>query len=499
MFRSLAHRNYRIWFIGALVSNVGAWMQATAQNWVVLTELTDNDAFAVGITMALQFAPQLLLVPITGLIADRFDRRKILMVTQSALMLLGLALGLLLILGHAELWHLYGFALALGLVNAVDNPARQTFVSDLVSSSDMSNAVALNSASFNTARMIGPAVAGFLIVLVGSGWVFVINAVTFLGVLIALAMLRGRQLQRMPRAPRARGQFVAGFRYVSRRPDLMIVFVIVFLIGAFGMNFPIFSSTMAVEFGRGAGEYGLLSSILAIGSLTGALLAARRERARMRIIILASGFFGVAALTAAFMPTYWTFAASTMLIGFAAVTLLTTANGYVQTTTEPELRGRVMALYMAILVGGTPIGAPVVGAVADGMGPRWALGLAAVVAAVAALIGLGWLVFARGMHLARHPRFTWRPVVRFADAPTAAIAVVATRPVHVVRDRRSDGELVPAVPNDRLVPADFSEQVALTSPIALPKPEHREGAASATRRPGSTPMTGPLPRQVASS
>lgn len=499
MFRSLAHRNYRIWFIGALVSNVGAWMQATAQNWVVLTELTDNDAFAVGITMALQFAPQLLLVPITGLIADRFDRRKILMVTQSALMLLGLALGLLLVLGHAELWHLYGFALALGLVNAVDNPARQTFVSDLVSSSDMSNAVALNSASFNTARMIGPAVAGFLIVLVGSGWVFVINAVTFLGVLIALAMLRGKQLQRMPRAPRARGQFVAGFRYVTRRPDLMIVFVIVFLIGAFGMNFPIFSSTMAVEFGRGAGEYGLLSSILAIGSLTGALLAARRERARMRVIILASGFFGVAALTAAFMPTYWTFAASTMLIGFAAVTLLTTANGYVQTTTEPELRGRVMALYMAILVGGTPIGAPVVGAVADGMGPRWALGLAAVVAAVAALIGLGWLVFARGMHLARHPRFTWRPVVRFADAPTAAIAVVATRPVHVVRDRRSDGELVPPVPNDRLVPADFSEQVALTSPIALPKPEHRAGAASASRRPGSTPMTGQIPREAASS
>ena len=195
MFRSLAHRNYRIWFIGALVSNVGAWMQATAQNWVVLTELTDNDAFAVGITMALQFAPQVLLVPFTGLIADRFDRRKILMFTQSALMLLGLGLGLLLILGHAELWHLYLFALALGLVNAVDMPARQTFVSDLVSSSNMSNAVALNSASFNSARLIGPAVAGVLIVLVGSGWVFIINAVSFLAVLGALAMLRGGRLK----------------------------------------------------------------------------------------------------------------------------------------------------------------------------------------------------------------------------------------------------------------------------------------------------------------
>lgn len=484
MFRSLVHRNYRIWFIGALVSNVGAWMQATAQNWVVLTELTDNDAFAVGITMALQFAPQLLLVPVTGLIADRFDRRKILMVTQSALMTLGVALGLLLVFGQAELWHLYVFALLLGIVNAVDTPARQTFVADLVSSSHMSNAVALNSASFNAARMIGPAAAGFLIVLVGSGWVFIINGATFLGVLAALAMLRGRQLTRMPRAPRARGQFVAGFRYVASRPDLVIVFVMVFLIGAFGMNFPIFSSTMAVEFGRGAGEYGLLSSILAIGSLTGALLAARRDRARMRVIIIASGFFGVAVLVAALMPTYWTFAASTMLIGFGAVTILTTANGYVQTTTEPELRGRVMALYMAILSGGTPLGAPIVGAVADAWGPRWALGVAAVAAAVAALIGLGWLVFARGMRVVRHPRSAWRPAVRFADAPTAAIAVVATRPVHLVRDRAKpgEGELVPPVPNDRLVPADFSEQVALTSPIPLPKPQPRERAADVPHR-----------------
>ncbi|MGW9629383.1 MFS transporter [Agromyces sp. NPDC055520] len=478
MFRSLSHRNYRIWFIGALVSNVGAWMQATAQNWVVLTELTDNDAFAVGITMALQFAPQLLLVPITGLIADRFDRRKILMITQSLLMLLGLALGLLLILGHAELWHLYLFAFAFGLVNAVDNPARQTFVSDLVSNADMSNAVALNSASFNTARMIGPAVAGLLIVLVGSGWVFVINAISFLAVLGALAMLRGRQLQRMPRATRARGEFVAGFRYVLGRPDLVVVFVMVFLIGAFGMNFPIFSSTMAVEFGRGAGEYGLLSSILAIGSLTGALLAARRERARIRVIILACAFLGFATLTAALMPDYWTFAASTILIGLGAVTILTTANGYVQTTTKPELRGRVMALYMAILAGGTPIGAPIVGAVADGLGPRWALGLAAVAATVAALIGAGWLVVSRGMRLARHPEYAWRPVVRFADAPTAAIAAVTTQAVPTLRvdqferefgrDREADRELVPTVPNDRLVPADFSEEVALTSPIRLP-------------------------------
>lgn len=435
MFRSLASVDYRIWFVGALISNIGAWMQATAQSWVVLTELTDNDAFAVGITMALQFAPQLLLVPVTGLIADRFERRKILMATQSALMLLGLALGALLISGRAELWHLYVFAGLLGIVNAVDMPARQTFVADLVSSSNMSNAVALNAASFNAARMIGPALAGVLIVLVGTGWVFVINAVTFVAVLVALAKLRGSKLRRMPRAPRERGAFVAGFRYVAGRPDLVVVFFIVFLVGAFGMNFPIFSSTMAVEFGRGAGEYGLLNSILAIGSLTGALMAAKRERARLRIIIVAAGLFGAAVALSAVMPLYWLFAASTVLIGFGAVTMLTTANGYVQTTTDPLLRGRVMALYMAILSGGTPIGAPIVGAVANAWGPRWALGVAAVAAGVAALVGLAWLVVARGLRVVRHPADGWMPRLGldYAEPPTAAIAVPVTRPVAVAR------------------------------------------------------------------
>jgi MFS family permease len=446
MFRSLASVDYRIWFVGALISNIGAWMQATAQSWVVLTELTDNDALAVGITMALQFAPQLLLVPVTGLIADRFERRKVLMFTQSALMVLGLALGALLILGHAELWHLYVFAGLLGIVNAVDLPARQTFVADLVSSSNMSNAVALNSASFNAARMIGPAVAGVLIVLVGTGWVFVINAITFVAVLVALAKLKGSRLRRMPRASRERGQFIAGFRYAAGRPDLVVVFVMVFLVGAFGMNFPIFASTMAVEFGRGAGEYGLLSSILAIGSLTGALMAAKRERARIRVIIGAVAFFGVAAAVAAFMPSYWLFAASTVFIGFSVVTMLTTANGYVQTTTDPLLRGRVMALYMAILSGGTPIGAPIVGAVANAWGPRWALGVAAVAAGLAALVGLGWLIVARGLRVVRHPVGGWMPRfgLDYAEPPTAAIAVPVTQPVVVSRPAASSAAHVAA-------------------------------------------------------
>ncbi|HEU5224016.1 MAG TPA: MFS transporter [Candidatus Lumbricidophila sp.] len=423
MFRSLAHVNYRIWFIGAFVSNIGAWMQTTAQNWVVLTELSGNNAFAVGITMALQFGPGLLLVGVTGLIVDRFDRRRVLVVTQSSMMVLALALGVLLVYGHAQLWHLYVFALIFGVVNAIDIPARQSFVSDLVTTGDTSNAVALNAASFNAARMIGPAVAGLLIVAVGSGWVFVINAATFLGVLVSLFLLRVRHQQRMPRAARARGGIGAGFAYVWRRPDLMIVFIIVFLISAFGMNFPIFSSTMAVEFGRGAGEYGFLNSILAIGSLTGALLSARRERARLRVVMLAAAGFSVSATVAAVMPSYEWFAASTVLLGFTVVTMLTTANGYVQTTTDSALRGRVLALYFAILTGGTPIGAPIVGAVANIWGPRWGLGVAAIAGGVAALLGLAWLIGYRGMRLTKHPDHRWGATVAFSAPPTASIAL----------------------------------------------------------------------------
>nr|WP_244304798.1 MFS transporter [Leucobacter viscericola] len=341
MFRSLAVRNYRIWFFGALVSNIGAWMQATTQNWVVLTELTTNNASAVGVTMALQFGPQLLLVPFSGAVADRFERRHVLLVTQSLLMLFAAGLGALLITGQAELWHLYAFALGLGVVNAFDTTARQAFVSDLVGPANLSNAVALNSASFNSARLVGPAVAGVLIAVVGSGWVFMINAVSFLGVLGALLLIRTAAKATPKKGQRESQlrQLSAGLRYVRSRHDMIVVFVMVFLLGTFSMNFPVMSSTMAVEFGRGAGDYGLLSSILAIGSLTGALLVARRPAARMRVVIIAAGGIGAVSVLAAVMPTFWTFALTLIFLGFAISTLLTTANGFVQTTTDPAVRG----------------------------------------------------------------------------------------------------------------------------------------------------------------
>jgi MFS family permease len=336
MFRSLSIFNYRLWFIGALVSNIGTWMQRTAQDWVVLTELTDHDAVAVGITMALQFGPQLLLLPISGLIADRADRRKLLIVTQTSMALLGLGLGLIMLFGVAELWQVYAFALGLGIVSAIDAPARQAFVSELVTESSIPNAVALNSASFNGARLIGPALAGVLIAILGAGWVFLLNVATFIAMLVALARMRTNDLQPAPRAPREGGQIRAGFRYVASRPDIVTILVVVFLIGTFGMNFAIFTSTMAtVEFNQGASAYGILSSILAIGSVTGALLAARRERARLGMVIGAALAFGLACLASALMPNYWTFAVSLVIVGLSSMTLLNSANSYVQTTTEP--------------------------------------------------------------------------------------------------------------------------------------------------------------------
>lgn len=403
MFRSLAGVNYRIWAAGALVSNVGTWMQRTAQDWIVLTQLTHNNAAAVGFVMALQFGPQLLLLPVTGWAADHLDRRKLLMATQGAMGVLGLGLGLLTVTGVVQLWHVYVFALLLGVVAAFDAPARQTFVSELVTGPNLSNAVALNSASFNAARLLGPAVAGLLTAAVGAGWVFLINAATFGAVLISLMALRREQLYRAERAKRTRGGLVEGFRYVRKRPDILVILIMVFLIGTFGLNFPIFISTMSVTvFHQGAGEYGILSSVMAIGSVVGALLSARRERPRVALLFVGAALFGAGCAIAAVMPTYWLFALALILVGVSSQTLMTTANGTVQMTTDPVLRGRVMAIYMAIFMGGTPVGAPIVGWVADTFGPRWAMGVGAASGFAAALVGVFYLVRYRGLRV----RFT---------------------------------------------------------------------------------------------
>jgi MFS family permease len=397
-FRSLNGFNYRMWAIGAIVSNVGTWMQRTAQDWLVLTQLTHKNATAVGVVMALQFGPLALLLPWTGFAADHLDRRKLLFATQAAMGALALGLGILTVSGAVQLWHVYTFAFLLGCVTAFDAPARQVFVSELVVEADLSNAVALNSTSFNAARMIGPAIAGVLIATVGTGWVFLINAASFAAVLASLSLLRVGELHQRSRAPRNRGGLADGFRYIWKRPDLRAILLMFFLIGTFGLNFPIFISTMSVSvFRKGAGQYGLLTSSMAVGSVAGALLAA--SRATPRIVVLASGaaLFGGGLALAAFMPNYVLFAVALVVIGVSAQTFTTTANGAVQLSTDPAMRGRVMAILLAIALGGTPIGAPIVGWVADTFGPRWALGVGAASGFAAAAVGLAYL--AKHQHL----------------------------------------------------------------------------------------------------
>ncbi len=294
-FRALESTNYRIWAAGALVSNIGTWMQRTAQDWLVLTELTHRNATSVGIVMGLQFGPQILLLPLTGYAADHLDRRKLIFCTQAAMGLLALGLGVLIVTGLVQLWQVYIFAFLLGCASAFDTPARQTFVAELVDERHLPNAVGLNSTSFNAARMIGPAVAGGLIAGVGTGWVFLINALSFLAVLGSLTLLRVDQLRRNPRATSARGSLAEGFRYVWARPDLKLILLMLFLVGTFGLNFPIFISTMAVTvFHKGADQYGLLTSMMAAGSVTGALMAAARAKPRISVLLAGAATFGTA-------------------------------------------------------------------------------------------------------------------------------------------------------------------------------------------------------------
>jgi MFS family permease len=389
MFRSLRSFNYRVWASGALVSNVGTWMQRTAQDWLVLTGLTHHSAAAVGIVMGLQFGPQLLFLPWSGYAADHFNQRRLLMATQATLGTLALVLGVLTVTGVVQLWHVYAFAFLFGCTTAFDAPVRQTFVSELVADSDLSNAVALNSTSFNAARMVGPAVAGVVIASVGVGWAFLLNGLSFVAVLISLTRLRTRDLRVRERARPARGSMTAGFRYVWSRPDLKAIVIMLALIGTFGLNFPIFISTMAVRvFHTNASGYGLLSSLMAVGTVTGALIGARRSLPRFGSLLTGSLVFGVGCALAAVAPGYAWFGAALVLIGIAALTLTTTTNSLMQLSTEPSMRGRVLAIRLAVALGGTPIGAPIVGWIADHCGPRWALVVGAASGFAAAFVAI---------------------------------------------------------------------------------------------------------------
>ncbi|WP_163165501.1 MFS transporter [Arthrobacter sp. Alg241-R88] len=389
MFRALENRNYRIWAGGALVSNVGTWMQRVAQDWLVLTVLTNHSGAAVGITTALQFLPMLLLGPYGGVLADRYRKRVILLWTQVAMGLTGLVLGLLVVTGSAQLWHAYLAALCLGIASAIDAPARQSFVSELVGQDNISNAVALNSASFNTARLTGPAVAGVLIAWVGTGPVFLLNAASYAAVIISLFLIRTSELAPAARAGRGKHQVAEGVRYVRQRPDLVLIMVLVGILGAFGMNFPIINALMTTtEFGVGPSEFGLLGSIMAVGTLAGALLAARRAGPRLRYLLggaLGLGFF---TLLGSVSPSFWLYAAVLIPVGLASITFLNSCNTSIQLSVEPQFRGRVLALYLAVLQGGTAVGAPLMGWIGSEFGARWSVAAGGAVVLVAALVAV---------------------------------------------------------------------------------------------------------------
>lgn len=440
-FASLRVFNYRLWAVGALVSNTGTWMQRVAQDWLVLTELTENSGIAIGITTGLQFGPMLVLGPVAGVLADRLSRRKLLMATQALSGLWGLILGVLVISGVAQLWHLYVLAALLGMTSAIDAPARQIFVAEMVPNERLSNAVGLNSASFHLARMIGPAVAGVLIHQVGTGPVFIINGVTFLATLLSLSQMRVRELHVLPQAERAKGQIREGIRYVRGRADIMLILMIIGLVGTFGLNFQMTTALMArLEFDKGAGAYGLLGSIMAIGSLSGALLAARREKPRLRLLVGATAAFGVFATAASMMPSYELFAIALIPVGLSSLTLMTAANATIQMTTAPAMRGRVMALYMAIFMGGTPIGAPIVGWVGEEFGARWTIALGGLISLAAALIAVAYR--ARGQKVSVRYRRTARPrlLVELQPAEPSA-AAGAARQAEVERRERTRQDL----------------------------------------------------------
>jgi MFS family permease len=377
-FRSLRNHNYRLYATGGVVSNTGTWMQRVAQDWLVV-QLAANDGVSLGITTGLQFLPALLLSPYAGLVADRVPKLQLLRVTQVMMALTALLLGGLTVTGAIEVWHVYVLAFVFGIGSAFDAPARQSFVSEMVDPDDLSNAIGLNSASFNASRLMGPALAGLLIGVLGggvtaTGWVILMNAVSYGAVLLALNAMVVGDLHLAEREERHKGQIRDALRYLRGRPELMVILATVFFAGTFGLNFQMTSALMATQvFHRGATEYGLLGSVMAIGSLSGALLAARRKRVRLRLVVGAALVFGVVEILAGLMPTYLSYMVIVPFLGLTALTMITAANTTMQLSTAPALRGRVMALYLMVFMGGTPLGSPFIGWIGEQFGARWTL------------------------------------------------------------------------------------------------------------------------------
>jgi len=368
------------------MSNIGTWAQRVAQDWLVL-ELTNNDPAMLGLVTAIQFLPAMLLSLYGGLLADRFSKRKLLLLTNTGAGLASVVLGLLVVTKSVELWHVFALALLLGIFTAIDSPIRVSFTSELVGKDDLANAVSLNSANFNIGRLVGPALSGTLIYYYGTGPSFLINTVTYVFMVATLLVIRDRDLH-ITVKPAKENKLAEAFAYVRSRPDLTLVMLTVFFTTTFGLNFQIFIALMATkEFGMGPGEFGALGSILAIGSLSGALIAARLEKHRTtKNILSGASLFGVLLMLSAYLPSPLLYAIMLPIMGATALLTLISANTYVQSNTTNALRGRVMGIYLMIFMGGTPIGSPLIGFVAAAIGIRPTIVLCGLVLLAAAVI-----------------------------------------------------------------------------------------------------------------
>lgn len=384
--RSFKHRNFRILYPANALSNIGTWTQRVAQDWLVL-QLTHNDAATLGLVTALQFLPAMLLSLYGGLLADRFSKRKLLLLTNLGAGLASVFLGILVITNSVELWHVYALAFLVGVFTAIDSPIRVSFTSELVGKKDLANAVSLNSANFNAGRLIGPALSGFLIYQYGTGPSFLINTATYVVMVVTLLVIRDKDLHITTR-PNRDNKLKEAFEYVLGRKDLMLVMLTVFFTTTFGLNFQIFIALMAThEFGMTSKEFGILGSVLAIGSLSGALLAARLEQHRnTKNIMFGASLFGFLVMVSAYLPTYLLYGASLPFLGATVLLTLISANTYVQSNTDSNVRGRVMGIYLMIFMGGTPIGSPLIGYTASLIGIRATILLCGFVVLGAALV-----------------------------------------------------------------------------------------------------------------
>jgi MFS family permease len=411
MFSALSVRNYRVYATGALISNTGTWMGRVAQDWVVLTELTDNSASALGVVTGLQFLPIVLLTPVAGALSDAFPKRKVMLVSQSFMAFFALVMGLWVMHGSMELWHMYVLAFLSGCAAAIDGPARQSFVSEMVPPDKLTNAVGLNSASFHSGRLLGPATAGLLIAAYGTGPTLVINSFTFAAVIVALLLMDTSRLAPMPdRTGMGRARVREGVAYVRRRPDIMLIMLIAFMHGTFGMNFQITNALMATEiYGKGVEEYGITGSVMAIGSLAGALLAARRDRPRWRLLLGSLALFSFFTLFLALAPSFLLYTVLLVPTGLTALTVMVSANAMVQLSVDQAVRGRVMALYMAVFFGGTPIGSPIIGWIGETFGARWTILIATIACGLTAVLATIYVM--RSDNLRLRLRASWlRPL-----------------------------------------------------------------------------------------